>query len=318
MSESLKMKMKTVILGSGAMGCLYGGMLAEAGYDVVLIDVWKEHIDAVNASGLKIEGLSGDRTVRNIRGVTNPADAGSADLVIVFVKATTTEQAMRGALCLVGEDTTVLTLQNGLGNVEKLCDVVDASRVVAGTTGHGSTLVEPGHIRHAGAGDTVVGFPKSGESNDRVETLAALLNGAKLTTRVSTNVMGLIWTKLVVNIGINALTALTGLKNGRLVDIPETMELMEMAVAEACAVAEAKGIRFEVDNPLKHTMHIARLTAANRSSMLQDVTAKRPTEVSVINGAIVEEGKRLGIATPVNAVLTNLVLTRQKTYEEIQ
>ncbi|MDR1621839.1 MAG: 2-dehydropantoate 2-reductase [Synergistaceae bacterium] len=309
---------KAAILGSGAMGCLYGGILAEAGCEVVLIDVWKEHMDIVNASGLKIEGQSGDRVVKNIRAVTNPADAGQADVVIVFVKSMMTEQAMRGALCLVGDGTAVLTLQNGLGNVEKLCSVVEPWRVVAGTTGHGSTLVGPGHIRHAGVGDTVIGAPASGsKASDRVEALAALFNEAKLTTRVSANVMGLIWTKLIVNVGINALTAVTGLKNGRLVDLPETMELMKGAVEEACAVAEAKGIRFEVGDPLEHTVQIARRTAANRSSMLQDVTAKRPTEVSVINGAIVEEGGRLGIPTPVNAVLTNLVLTKQKTYEEI-
>ncbi|MDR2179603.1 MAG: 2-dehydropantoate 2-reductase [Synergistaceae bacterium] len=308
---------KTAILGAGAMGCLYGGMLAEAGCSVVLVDVWKEHMEAVNADGLEIEEQGERRTVKNIRGVTNPADAGAADLVIVFVKSGMTEQAMGGALCLVKEGTTVLTLQNGLGNVEKLCRVVEPSRVVAGTTGHGSTLVGPGRIRHAGSGETVVGELNAGEPGDRVKTLAAFLNGAKLTTQVSANVMGLIWTKLIVNVGINALTAITGLKNGRLVDFPETADLMKAAVAEACAVAEAKGIRLETDDPLEHTMQIARRTAANRSSMLQDVTAKRQTEVSTINGAVVEEGKKLGIPTPVNVVLTNLVLTRQKTYEEI-
>lgn len=308
--------MKTAVLGSGAMGCLYGGMLAEAGCDVVLIDVWKQHIDAINASGLKIEGLSGDRTVKSIRGVTDPAEAGVADLVIVFVKATMTEQAMRDAISLVGKDTTVLTLQNGLGNVEKLCGVLDASHVIAGTTGHGSTLVGPGHIRHAGMGDTVIG-ELDGRRSERIEALAGLFGKAKLSTHISENVMGLIWTKLIVNIGINALTALTGLKNGRLVDFPETEELMTMAIGEACAVAKAEGIRFEVDDPAEHTKQIARKTAANRSSMLQDVTAKRTTEVSVINGAVVDEGKKLGIPTPVNTVLTDLVLVKQKTYEEI-
>jgi 2-dehydropantoate 2-reductase len=191
---------------------------------------------------------------------------------------------------------------------------------VAGTTGHGATLLGPGHIRHAGVGDTVIGeldSASNGGAGGRIEALAALFNEAKLTARVSANVVGLIWTKLIVNIGINALTAVTGLRNGRLAELPETMELMKAAVGEACAVAEAKGIRLEAEDPLEHTVQIARRTAANRSSMLQDVTAKRATEVSVINGAIVEEGKKLGIPTPVNAVLTNLVLTRQKTYEEI-
>ena len=271
--------MKTAVLGSGAMGCLYGGMLAEAGCDVVLIDVWKQHIDAINASGLKIEGLSGDRTVKSIRGVTDPAEAGVADLVIVFVKATMTEQAMRDAISLVGKDTTVLTLQNGLGNVEKLCSVLDASHVIAGTTGHGSTLVGPGHIRHAGMGDTVIG-ELDGRRSERIEALAGLFGKAKLSTHISENVMGLIWTKLIVNIGINALTALTGLKNGRLVDFPETEELMTMAIGEACAVAKAKGIRFEVDDPAEHTKQIARKTAANRSSTLPRQASRRASTTS--------------------------------------
>ena len=303
------------MLGSGAMGCLYGGMLAEAGCSVTLIDVWKDHIETINAEGLKIEGLSGSRTIRNIHGVTDPADAGEADLVVIFVKATMTEQAMYDARSLVGPGTSVLTLQNGLGNVEKLCRVVDEHQVLAGTTGHGSTLVGPGHIRHAGAGDTIIG-ELDGKRSERIETLAALFEKAGMPTKISTNVMGLIWTKLIVNIGINALTALTGLKNGRLLDFPETSEMLASAVKEACAVAEAKGIRFEVEDPVEHTRHIAQKTAANRSSMLQDVTAKRATEVSVINGAVVEEGKKFGIPTPVNTVLTNLVLVRQKTYEE--
>lgn len=308
--------MKVAVLGSGAMGCLYGGALAEAGCEVVLIDVWKEHIEALNTSGLKIESAEGVRTVRNLKGVTCAADAGVADLVIVFVKATMTEQAMREALSLVDEGTAILTLQNGLGNVEKLCAVVPASKVIAGTTGHGSTLVGPGHIRHAGVGDTVIG-ELDGKRTERIEAFAALMQKAGMVAKVSDNVMGLIWTKLIVNIGINALTALTGLQNGRLVDFPETERLMAAAVNEACAVARAKGIRFEVDDPLEYTRVVAKKTATNRSSMLQDVTAKRPTEVAVINGAIVEEGQRLGIATPVNGVLTDLLSVRHKTYAEI-
>ena len=152
--------MKTVILGSGAMGSLYGGMLAEAGFDVTLVDVWKEHIDAVNASGLSIEGIGGDRVIRSIRGTTDPAQAGKADLVIVFVKATATAQAMKGAMALLGPETVVLTLQNGLGNVEKLNETAGAERVMAGITGHGCTLLGPGKIRHAGQGNKIPGEPR--------------------------------------------------------------------------------------------------------------------------------------------------------------
>ncbi len=307
--------MKTVILGSGALGSLYGGMLAEAGFDVTLVDVWKEHIDTVNASGLFIEGIGGDRSVKNIRGVTDPEQAGTADLVIVFVKATATAEAMKGALSLLGPETAVLTLQNGLGNVEKLAETAGKERVMAGITGHGCTLLGPGKIRHAGQGDTVLGEP-CGEVSNRLKSVGAMLEKAGFSVKLSGNVMGLIWGKLMVNIGINALTAITGLRNGRLVEFPETDELLELAVREAMEIAARKGIRIETEDSVEHTRKVARLTSANRSSMLQDVSNRRQTEIDVINGAIVDEGKKLGVPTPVNLVLSNLVRVRQKTYDE--
>ena len=307
--------MKVVVLGSGAMGSLYGGTLAEAGCEVVFVDVWKDHVEAINERGLTIEKPEGEKTIRGMRAVLKASDAGNADLVIVFVKATATEEAMRGALSLVGERTTVLTLQNGLGNVEKLCCFVQSSNVIAGTTGHGAMLLGPGKIRHAGVGDTVIG-ELDGSRSERIEAIAALLEQAGMASKISTNVLGLIWTKLIVNVGINALTAVTGLKNGRLVDFLETETLMKAAIEEACSVAERKGIILEVDEPFEYTRNVAKKTAENRSSMLQDILAKRPTEITVINGAIVDEGKRLGIPTPVNSLLTDMVLVRQQTYEE--
>ncbi|HCL78905.1 MAG TPA: 2-dehydropantoate 2-reductase [Synergistaceae bacterium] len=306
---------RVVILGSGAMGSLYGGMLAEAGVPVTLVDVWKEHMDAVNRDGLIIEGVSGDRVVRSLRGVTDPREAGEADLVLVFVKATMTKAAMEGARCLLGPDTAVLTLQNGLGNAEKLSDVAGASRVLAGITGHGCNILGPGRIRHAGTGDTILG-ELDGSATDRLARIAALFGRAGFSVKTSSNVLGMIWAKLLVNVGINALTAVTGLKNGRLVELPEADELLEAAVREAMAVAERKGIRVEAEDPVAHTRDVARRTAANRSSMLQDVSAERQTEIDVINGAIVDEGKRLGVPTPVNLCLANLIRIRQQTYEE--
>lgn len=307
--------MKIAVLGAGAMGSLYGGMLAEAGNEVVLIDIWKEHIDAVNRNGLKIEGSGGTRVIRNITGVAEPAAAGTADLVLIFVKATATREAARAACVLTGPSAMVLTLQNGLGNVESLCSALGSSRVTAGTTGHGSTMIAPGHIRHGGEGDTVIGEP-DGSRGERIEALAALFQRAGIATKITENVMGLIWTKLLVNVGINALTAVTGLKNGRLLDFPEAEELLAAAVAEAAAVAKAKGIRLETEDPIGHARRIARQTAENRSSMLQDVAAGRQTEISVINGAVVAEGKRLGVPVPVNTVLTSLVLILEKIRRE--
>ncbi len=307
--------MKTVFLGSGAMGCLYGGLLAEAGFDVTLVDVWKEHMDAVNERGLSIQAAGEERIIKNIRGTTDPAAAGKADLIVVFVKSTATSEAMKGAMSLVGPDTAVLTLQNGLGNVEKLAAVAGSERVVAGITGHGSTLLGPGKIRHAGQGDTIIGEP-DGTISERLQKIGAMFEQAKIPTRLSNNVIGLIWGKLLVNVGINALTAMTGLRNGRMTEVPEAEELLIAAVKEGMAVAAAAGITLETDDPVEYTKKVARMTGPNRSSMLQDVMNKRLTEIDVINGAIVDKGKRLGVTTPINLALTNLIRIRQKSYEE--
>ena len=184
--------MKTVFLGSGAMGCLYGGLLAEGGFDVTLVDVWKEHMDAVNERGLSIEAAGKERIIKNIRGTTDPAEAGKADLIVVFVKSTATSEAMKGAMSLVGPDTTVLTLQNGLGNLEKLVRVAGKERVIAGITGHGSTLLGPGKIRHAGQGDTIMGEP-DGTLSDRLKKIGAMFEKSNIPVKLSKNVIGLIW-----------------------------------------------------------------------------------------------------------------------------
>jgi 2-dehydropantoate 2-reductase len=133
----------------------------------------------------------------------------------------------------------------------------------------------------------------------------------------SNNVMGALWRKLLVNVGINALTAITGLRNGRLIELEETDELLRLAVSEAVSIANAKGIDLELADPVEHVRDVARMTGKNRSSMLQDVKKKRKTEIEVINGAIVKEGVQLGISTPINKVLYNLVKVREKTYDEV-
>lgn len=305
--------MKIAVLGAGAMGSLYGGHLAEGGHEVWLLDVWKEHVEAVNERGLYIEGVSGQRTVKNIKASKNPGEIGEAELVLVFVKSTVTEVAVAQNKEIFGENTIVLTLQNGLGNIEKVRQYIDEKRIIAGITAHGATLLGPGKIKHAGIGKTHIG-ELDGSISSRITSVGTLFNKSNLETILSENVLGLIWGKLLVNVGINALTAITGLKNGQLVESAEAEELLELAVEEAYRVAQAKGVNLGYSNPVEHTREVCRATAENRSSMLQDVTHKRATEIDMINGAIVREGARLGIDTPVNKVLTNLIAAIQKNY----
>ncbi len=306
--------MNITILGAGAMGCLYGGYLAEAGNNVTLVDIWKDHMDAINQNGLTIMTPDGgEKVIKNLKGVYSASETGQAELVIVFVKATMTEEAMRQATNLVGPETMVLTLQNGLGNVEALCRVLDKKNVIAGTTAAGASIKGPGRIHQGGVGDTVVG-ELDGSMTDRIQRLKETFDQASLSGKASNNVLGLIWTKLSANIGINAIATLCNIKNGQILDYPESMALQEAAVRECMDVAEAKGIKFETPDVVEHVREVAHKTGANTCSMLQDIMAKRQTEIAVINGAVVDGGQEFGIPTPVNWVLTNLIKTIQQSY----
>lgn len=305
--------MKIAILGAGAMGCLYGGLLAEAGNDVWLIDVWKDHVDAINTQGLHIEGVSGNRTIKNIKATADSKEIGTVDLAVVFVKSTLTDIAISQNKAVVGENTAVLTLQNGLGNIEKIQSVVNKKNIIAGTTAHGSTMLGPGKIKHAGQGATIIG-ELDGNTTERMKQMKEMFESAKFETEVSDNILGLIWDKLLVNVGINALTAITELKNGELIEHEETEWILEQSVKEAMRVANAKGIKLGIEDAVAHTKEVCKATAANRSSMLQDVTNKRKTEIIMINGAIVREGEDYEIDTPINNVLTKLILTKEKSY----
>lgn len=308
--------MKIAVLGAGAMGSLFGGILAEAGHKIWLVDVWEEHVRAVRERGLRINGLSGERVIKALRAVSSAQEAEDVELVIVFVKSTVTEEAVRDARCLFGPKTLALTLQNGLGNVERIGSIIGFENILAGVTAQGATVVGPGEIYHAGRGLTSIG-ELQGPATPRVEKVAALFSEAGIETKVSENVMGLIWGKLLVNVGINALTALTGLRNGQLLEHPETAELLEMAVLEGLQVSKAKGIKLPYEDPVSHTKEIAMATSQNRSSMLQDVMHRRKTEIEMINGAIVREAQGLGIQTPVNKVLTNLIRTLENSFTRV-
>lgn len=306
--------MKVAIIGAGSMGSLYGGLLAEAGNEVYFLDVYKEHVDSINKDGLWMEGCSGDRFIKGIKATSKAEEVGVVDLVIVFVKSTITDIAMSQNKAIIDTETIVLTLQNGLGNIEKLETVVDKKQILAGTTAHGANMLGPGRIKHAGAGATVIG-ELDGENTARVNRIAELFKDAKLeSVVVSTNVMGLIWSKLLVNVGVNPLTAITGLRNGQLLDFPETEWIGTQAVTEGMEVAEALGIKLEHPDAIGSFRDICIKTAPNISSMLADINNKRKTEIDNINGAIVREGKKLNIDTPVNSVLTNLVLLKEKIY----
>jgi 2-dehydropantoate 2-reductase len=305
--------MKIAVIGAGAMGSLFGALLAEGGHEVWLCDIWQDHIKRLKQSGLKIEWEGQIRNVR-LNATCDPREIGASELVLIFVKSTQTKSAVESAALLAGRKGWVMTLQNGMGNAETIAEHISPNRILAGTTAHGATMLEAGSIRHAGAGPTTVGMWSGGEKEFEIaRQIAGQLTQAGIESTAVETVRPVIWDKLLVNVGINAITALTGIRNGQILDLELTRELSRAAVEEAAAVAKAQGIEIRKD-PAAHVFQVAAATAANRSSMGQDVDHRRPTEIKAINGFVVKEAEKAGLAAPVNRALTALVETMEANY----
>lgn len=293
------------------MGSLYGGKLA-AVTPVTLLDAWADHIAAIQQNGLRITELDGSEEVASVSATTDPGEVPPADLVIIFVKSHATEQASRWAARFVKREGIALTLQNGVGNAETMAAVLGSERVVAGVTAHGATLLGPGRVRHAGRGATHIATRKVVDA--RLKELAAIFDEADFEVRLEDSLDSLIWGKLIINVGINALTALLRVPNGQLAESPAARDLMAQVVEEAVAVCRAKGIALPYDDPLERVLEVARATGTNRSSMLQDVLRGVPTEVGVINEAIVRQAHAFNIPTPANQFILTVIRAIEQSY----
>jgi 2-dehydropantoate 2-reductase len=303
--------MKTVMMGTGAMGSLFGGLLTLAGEEVWLVGNRRDQIDTIRSAGLTFEE-KGELRIIPMNATLDVTSVGKADLVIFFVKTYDTKVAVSDALALEKEDTIFLTLQNGLGNEEVICQKIDRKKVMLGVTGHGATLIRPGHIRHAGWGKTFIG-ELDHRITDRALRMTQMLCNARIETEVSSNIHDQVWGKLLVNVGINALTALTGFKNGQLLDYPESARLMERLVSEAAEVARGKGVHLEED-PIEKVRKAIEATKENRSSMGQDFDHRQKTEIDAINGAVAREAQPLGIPVPFNQAVADLVKAIEKSF----
>jgi 2-dehydropantoate 2-reductase len=303
--------MPIAIVGAGALGGVIGFYLAAVA-EVVLVDPWAEHVAAINAGGLSCEH-DGVVETRPLRAETDPAGVGPCELALVLVKARQTAWAAAACRALLAADGLACTLQNGLGNREQLAAALGEARTGQGVTSLGGTLLGPGRVRHAGMGTTTLGVQPNPA---RAGELATLLSAAGLPAAVAEDVEGLLWGKLLVNVGINALAALLRVPNGALATTPEAQALLAEAVREAAVVAEARGVQLPYADPVAHAVAVVQATGANRASMLQDVLRGAPTEIATINGAIVREGARLGVPTPLNAALAALVAALDATAAE--
>ncbi len=298
--------MKISIIGAGAMGSLYGGKLSLADNDVVLYDINNAHVDAINSKGLVIEeSATGEKIISHPLASSNPEDVSGSDLMIIFVKSTATKAVSEQFVKYAKPETIALTLQNGLGNEDILRDHFGAERTAAGVTSQGATFLGPGEIRHAGNGPTHICM--SNKDNDKLKEIVRVFTDSGFEIHIEENIADLVWSKLVINVGINAVTAISGLENGKLLDYPDMKSLMADLVDEAVKVAEKKGVKLSYADPLQIVYDVSEKTALNRSSMLQDFDRGSMTEIDFINYAIVREGKKLGIETPVNSAISKLV-----------
>jgi 2-dehydropantoate 2-reductase len=313
--------MHIVVIGAGAMGGLIGTRLATSGQDVLLYDTWSEHVAAIERNGMSIESLDGTVVRYRVKATDQPPAAiAGADLVLVEVKAFDTYDALRPFARRIRPEAYVLSLQNGLGNLEQMRAALPGhERIVLGTSAHGSTLLGPGRIRHAGRGPTLIGDPATPKApRFNLTAIRNVLSGAGIETQIADNIHSAIWTKLIANVAINPITALTGMSNGEPQDDPDVYALVEAVVEEALAVMTAAGVPPLTDNHLRQVRRVMEDTRHNYSSMLQDIRRGRRTEIDAINGAVVRLGEEMGVPTPVNRWITALVRHREREARRMQ
>ncbi|OGX35723.1 MAG: hypothetical protein A3F87_00425 [Omnitrophica WOR_2 bacterium RIFCSPLOWO2_12_FULL_51_24] len=316
--------MKITVVGPGALGCLVGASLVKAGEEVWLLDKVPERAKKLNNNGIKVEGLSEFHA--KVKATCEAKEIGVSELAVICVKSYDTEEAIKETRPVIGENTLLLTLQNGLGNEETIAEIIGQEKVIGGVTAHGATSLSDCAVRHAGKGETIIGrwytpparkdLKKWYIPRRRLEEVSAVLKKAGFETKISDNIKDVIWSKLIINAGINALSAITRLKNGGLIEYEWTRNIMRQAVLEAVKVAKRRRIDLIYSDPIKKVESICLQSANNMSSMLQDFISKDRTEIDYINGAIVSEGKGLDIATPVNSVLTDLVKAVEASYKK--
>lgn len=307
--------MKIVIIGPGALGCLMAASLAAStDHEIWLLDRDPDRAQRFAANGILLS--EGNRQRRfMINAAVDPELIGPAGLVLLCVKS---HQVMKAALAsppLFGENSLLISFQNGITHLPILEQSLTEHYWAAGVTAMGATLISPGHVRFGGMGTTKIGFyhQKPGRATAVLENAGDLLSSAGIKTDCVDDIENHIWAKFIVNIGINALTAIHGIANGEILLSEHRKNTLIAAVTEASLVAKAKGITLPPD-PVALTLEVCQATATNHSSMLQDVSNRRKTEIEAINGALVVEAQRLKIPTPVNEKLFQEVKRREQAY----
>lgn len=310
---------RVCVVGCGAIGSLFAAHLAQVPdldgrpVEIWAYDVSQEHVDAIEAGGLRVVGRDGEALLRaTVHARTNPADIPSCQLGVVAVKSEYTAAALAAAAPIFA-DAAVASVQNGVGNEEELARVLP--RVMRGNTLIAGAITAPGVVRVDASGDTWLGpFEPAPARLDEVQLLARLLTEGGMTTHGLADSRGAQWTKLLFNAATNALCAVTGLTTGQLTEVPAMLALVHRLMDEGRAVAAAQGIALETDPQQVMDDAVAR-AYYHRPSMLQDVAARRRTEVDVLNGGVVAAGVAAGIPTPTHELMVGLVHAIELSWE---
>lgn len=306
--------MKIVIIGAGAMGCLYGAYLSRKN-EVVMLDSYAPQVKAIMENGITVVEEDGSEPCfPNVKAAISGEYKETADLVIIFVKSTYTEQALAQNAALFGEHTLVLTLQNGAGNDRKIAKYVRAGNIIIGTSKHNSVNMGGGRVRHSGTGVTTIGS-NAENAAAALETISAMLNDAGFAAEVSDNIQRIIWSKLFVNLSINTFTAITRAPIGSMIDNRYAWDFAEKMICEAVDVAEADGTHFSYMEVLNMVHHVCEDAGKGYSSMYQDVQRGIATEIDAINGAIVEQAKLYNVPAPYNSLIVDLIHAIEGAYK---
>lgn len=301
---------RIAVVGAGAMGSIYAGLMADAGHEVTAVDVWQAHVDAINANRLRVEGASGDRTVR-LRAVTDAAQAGPQDLVIIATKASGVGPAAASIAPMLGPDTVVMTIQNGLGAGERIRQHLPQVPVVLGVAqGFGASMKGPGHAHHHGMSLIRIG-EMAGGITPRLAGIEKIWTESGFQAQVFEDIEQLIWEKFVCNVGMSAPCTVLNRTMDRMLADPEAWRLCLSCAREAYAAGKAKGVRFSFDDPDAYLHAFASKLGQARPSMLLDHLARRPSEIDAINGMVPVVAAEVGLSAPWNDALSIVVRARE-------
>ncbi|MGM9490418.1 ketopantoate reductase family protein [Ideonella sp. YS5] len=298
--------MRITVLGAGAMGSLFGGGLAESGQDVTLIDVNDAHLEAIRASGLRLETDRGDRRITRLVARRPEAATEAPDLLIVFTKTLHTGSALEGVRHLIDDHTHVLSLQNGLGNVETIAQFLPSARILVGVTTWPADMVAAGHVHSHGEGAIRL-WAVDGTNGPALAQCVEALTAAGLRCTADPNVWASIWEKVAFNAALNSICAVTRCTVDQIDLLPEGRDLALRIVGEVTAVARATGVAADPDKPSSNVLHAMAHHRGHKPSMLQDVLAGRPTEIEAINGAVVAAAVKAGVPATCTQVMATLV-----------